>query len=71
MAQWINLNHAEYQICGSALIFCTVRKNWAHTPTASGSYNKLAGWLYGRQNVGGFQNFKILYRLYTIWIYFI
>ena len=42
MAQWINLNRNNR----SASIFCIVRKNWAHAPTASGSY---AGWLAGWQ----------------------
>ena len=35
----------EQQICGSALIFYIVRKNWPHASYASESY---AGWLADR-----------------------
>ena len=38
----------KQQICDNASIFFMVRKNWAYTPTASGSYGRLAGWQAGR-----------------------
>ena len=34
----------KQQICDNASISFMVRKNWAYTPTASGSYGRLAGW---------------------------
>ena len=43
-----------------------MRKNWAHAPTASGSYSRLAGWLAGwlaDEMRVDFKIFKILYRL--------
>ena len=43
----VDKSWSELQIRGSASIFCIVRKNWAHTPTASGSYGRMAGWLAG------------------------
>ena len=53
-------------MCGSALIFCIVRINWAHAPTVSESYGKQAGrlasWLVDKMQVN-FKIFKILYRL--------
>ena len=61
MVQWINVNWINRSVYSSASIFCIVRKNWAHTPSASASYSRqagwLAGWLAGRQNIDGFQNF--------------
>ena len=35
---------SEQQICDSTSRFCIARKNWAHAPTGSGSYSRLAGW---------------------------
>ena len=32
----------KQQICDNALISFMVRKNWAYTPTASGSYGRLS-----------------------------
>ena len=32
----------KQQICDNASIFFMVRKNWAYTPTASGSYGRLS-----------------------------
>ena len=43
----VDRSYLEQQICGSSSIFCIVRKNWAHAPTTSGSYGRLAGWLAG------------------------
>ena len=45
--QWIHIKTA---------IASLVRKNWTPTPSASGSYSRLAGGEAGRQNVDGFQN---------------
>ena len=53
MAQWINLNRNNISVLASRY-FCIVRKNWPYPPTASGSYGRQGG----RQNMGGFQNFK-------------
>ena len=33
----------KQQICDNVSIFFMMRKNWAYTPTARGSYGKLAG----------------------------
>ena len=38
----------KQQICDNASISFMVRKNWAYTPTASGSYGRLAGCKAGR-----------------------
>ena len=35
-----------------------MRKNWASTPSASGSYGWQAGWQAGRRNMAGFQNLE-------------
>ena len=35
-----------------------VRKNWASTPSVSGSYGRQAGRLAGRQNTAEFRNFE-------------
>ena len=49
----VDKSSSEQQICVSASIFCIVEKNWAHAPTASGSYGRMAD----RRNAGGFQKF--------------
>ena len=54
-AQWINVNQNNR--------FYIVRKNWPYRPTTSGSYGRHGGMQASRRNVGGFQNFWILYRL--------
>ena len=55
-----------------------MRKNWASTPSASGSYGRLAGWQAGR--LAGrladeirldFEILKILYRLNYLDFYFV
>ena len=49
----------KQQICDNVSIFFMVRKNWAYTPTASGSYGRLADWQAVRRNPGGFEIWKI------------
>ena len=51
-----------------------MRKNWAHAPTASGSYGRLAGWLAGwlaDEMEVDFEILKILYRLNYSDFYFV
>ena len=57
MVQWINLNQKNRFVV-AILIFCTMIKNYAHTPTASGSYSRPAD-----EMQTDFKTFKILYRL--------
>ena len=45
----------KQQICDNASISFMVRKNWAYTPTASGSYSRLSGWQAVRRNPGEFE----------------
>ena len=66
MAQWINLNENNRS---SASKFRIVGKNWAHAPTASGSYGRLTGWLADEMRVD-FKILKILYRLDYLDFYF-
>ena len=35
-----------------------MRKNWVSTPSASGSYGRLAGWQAGRRNTARFRNLE-------------
>ena len=46
-----NLNQNNISVVASILFI--VRKNWAHAPTTSGPYGRLAG----RRNVREFQSF--------------
>ena len=70
MAQWINVNQNNRSVVRSSSILCIVRKNWAHAPTASGSYGRLVDWLADKMQVD-FEIFKILYRLNYLDFYFV
>ena len=58
----------KQQICDNVSISFMVRKNWAYTPTANGSYGRLAGCKAGRlagcQTKSGWirEDLKNLYR---------
>ena len=68
MAQWINLNWNNTEICVGMLILCIV-KNWPYPPTASRSYDRQAGRPAVEITVS-FKILKILYRLSYLCFYF-
>ena len=60
MALRINIFGTTDLCLGSDCLHC--EKNWTHTPSASGSYSRLAGGLADKIQVD-FKFFKIFYRL--------
>ena len=53
----LRVNVLQYKGFVSAIAYL-VRKNWASTPSTSGSYGRQAGRLAGRRNTAGFRNLE-------------
>ena len=58
MAQWVNRLRNNGFVNATRLPLLHVLNFWSRTPSATGSYVKLVGWLAGRRNPCDFRDFQ-------------
>ena len=74
MVQCIYLN--QNNICVTASLFCTVRKNWPYLPTTTGSYSRQAGQQIKYMCISNFWNslqvklFELVFCLISLQCYY-